>query len=154
MEERVTRLLFVCLGNICRSPLAEGVMRHLLEARGVSDRYQVESAGTSSWHNGDPPHSGSIAIARSHHIDISSQVSMAVTAAHRDVFDLFVAMDSQNRSDLLELGIAEGKVVLLLDFAGPGTPNNVPDPYYEGGFDRVFDLVHQGCEGLLEHLES
>jgi len=79
---------------------------------------------------------------------------MAVTGAHADVFDLFVAMDSQNRSDLLEMGIPERKAVLLLDFAGTETPANVPDPYYEGGFERVFDLVSQGCEGLLEHLES
>lgn len=154
MEQRATRLLFVCLGNICRSPLAEGVMRHLLETRGLSQSYSVESAGTSSWHNGEPPHSGSIAIAQANHIDISSQVSMAVTGAQRDVFDWFVAMDSQNRTDLVQMGIPEEKVVLLLDFAGPDTPANVPDPYYEGGFDLVFELVSRGCEGLLEHLES
>ncbi len=129
-------------------------MGHLLKERGLSGRYSAESAGTSSWHNGEPPHSGSIAIAQMHQIDISSQVSMAVTGAHKDVFDLFVAMDSQNRSDLLDMGIPEEKVLLLLDFAGEGTPSNVPDPYYEGGFDRVFDLVYQGCEGLLEHLET
>jgi len=129
-------------------------MCHLLEGSQLSQGYAVASAGTSSWHNGEPPHPGSIAIAHAHQIDLSGQVSAAVTGADKDLFDWFVAMDSQNRADLIEMGIPQEKVLLLLDYAGEGSPTNVPDPYYEGGFDRVFGLILQGCEGLLEHLES
>ena len=154
MSADPTRVLFVCLGNICRSPIAEGVMRDLVSKRGLQPRYTVDSAGTSSWHNGEPPHTGSIAIAQERGIDISAQVSAQVTGADRDRYDWFVAMDTQNRADLLAMGIAQERVVLLLEFVPDSGRVDVPDPYYDGGFGRVFDLVLQGCEAFLEHLES
>ena len=129
-------------------------MRHLVQERGLGDRYAVESAGTSSWHNGEPPHSGSIAVAHAHGIDISGQVSAQITGVQRHDFDLFVAMDAQNRADLIGMGIPLQQVVLLLEFGSGQGGRNVPDPYYDGGFEQVFELIYQGCEGLLEHLES
>jgi protein-tyrosine phosphatase len=129
-------------------------MRFLVKQAGVSARYEIESAGTSTWHNGESPHAGSIAAAGAHGIDISDQVSTLVRGAERGKFDLFVAMDTQNRADLLEMGIPKHQVVLLLDFGDSEGPRDVPDPYYAGGFEGVFELVYKGCEGLLEHLES
>lgn len=152
MRDSRTRILFVCLGNICRSPLAEGVFRTLLREQGLEGEFQVDSAGTGSWHNGEPPHPGSVDVAGRHGIDISAQRSRQVRGSERGDFDWWVAMDRSNAQDLQHLGLPEEAVLLLLDFAGPGTPDDVPDPYYEGGFDRTFSLVQAGCQGLLDHL--
>lgn len=155
MSTPPTSILFVCLGNICRSPLAEGIMAHLVTERGLAGQIRVDSAGTGDWHAGEPPHRGSIQVAKAHGIDISGQVARQVTEADLDRFDWLVAMDTTNRNALRHLDSGRRKwdrIVLLLDYAGDGTPRDVPDPYYEGGFDRVFDLVSRGCEGFLAHV--
>ena len=150
-----TSILFVCLGNICRSPLAEGIMRHLVAERGLSGVVQVDSAGTGDWHAGEAPHRGSIRVAMEHGIDISGQVARQVTDADFERFDWLVAMDTTNRNALRHLDPTRHtweRIVLLLDYAGDNTPRDVPDPYYDGGFERVFDLVHKGCVGFLERI--
>jgi len=144
------RILFVCLGNICRSPTAEGVMRHLLRERGLEDEVEVESAGTGAWHVGSPPDDRATDAARNRGIALEG-AARQVRPDDFEQFDLIVAMDRQNLRDLLDLAPddeARAKVRLLLDDA------DVPDPYYGGGrgFDEVLDLVEEACEQLLDEV--
>jgi len=147
-----TSVLFVCLGNICRSPLAEGIFRHLVERAGGD--YRIDSAGTGSYHQGEAPHAGSQAVALAHDVDISGQISRRVTSGDLADWDWIIAMDGSNQRDLLRLGADPARLKMLLGFAGSDAPSDVPDPYYEGGFERVYDLVAAGCEGLLTWLET
>ena len=130
-------------------------MRHLLEEQGLADQFDVESAGTGSWHVGEQPHRGSIQIADHHGIDIRMQRSQQLTAVDVQHYDWLVAMDTSNRNGIRHLdrdGVKTDRIVLLLDYAEGDAPRDVPDPYYEGGFDGVYDLVYRGCEGLLKHI--
>jgi protein-tyrosine phosphatase len=148
----VRRVLFVCLGNICRSPTAEGVMRHLLRERGLEDRVEVDSAGTGAWHIGEPPDSRSAAAARQRGIALEG-AARQVRPADFAAYDLLVAMDRSNLRDLRAIAPdeeARAKVRLLLDDA------DVPDPYYGGerGFDDVLDLVTEACERLVDEIAA
>ncbi len=152
----MTAVLMVCLGNICRSPLAEGIFKQLVAARGLDAEYRVDSAGIADHHAGELPHRGSLAVAASRGIDISDQRSRQVTRADFTQFDWLIAMDTSNRNALLHMAPPDfpaARVRLLLDFA-PYGPRDVPDPYYTGGFDAVYDLIEAGCEGLLAALEA
>ncbi len=147
------RVLMVCMGNICRSPMAEAVLRHKLEEAGVADRVLVDSAGTHSYHLGEPPHPETQAELARRGVDVGDQTSRLVTSADLDEFDFVFAMDRANLANLRELahpagGIDEvrAEVSLLLGDA------EVPDPYYEGGYERVFELVDAGCGELLERI--
>ena len=152
---RETSVLFVCLGNICRSPLAEGIFLAQLKRLDFESRFHVDSCGTGGWHAGEPPHAGSIAIARKRGIDLSKQRSRKLVQDDFSAADWIIAMDASNESDLRDAapkGFPPTRIARLLDFA-PDTPQqDVPDPYYEGGFERVFDLIETGCSGLLGHL--
>jgi protein-tyrosine phosphatase len=146
------RILFVCLGNICRSPTAEGVMRHLLRERGLEEEVHVESAGTGGWHVGAPPDERSAEAARRRGISLGG-AAQQVRPSDFDAFDLLVAMDRSNLRDLLAIApdeAARAKVRLLLDDA------DVPDPYYGGasGFDDVLALVTEACERLLDEVTA
>jgi len=153
---RPVRLLFVCLGNICRSPTAEGVMRSLVEREGVQDRVELDSAGTGAWHVGSAPDTRAAAAARARGIELDG-TARRVSAEDFEDFDMLLAMDGSNLSDLrlLAPGPQEREKVRLLrefDPAGAGAGNlDVPDPYYggDGGFEHVLDLVQAACEGLL-----
>lgn len=149
-------VLFVCMGNICRSPLAEGVLTDLADGEGVSDRITVDSAGTGGWHTGDAPDPRSIAMARRHGIDISRQRARQVTRADFEAFDLILAMDENNLANLLQLSPEKHrhKIHLFMDYAA-GYPENVPDPYYgaEDGFLDVYNMLLAGCISLLEKME-
>jgi len=150
-------ILMVCLGNICRSPLAEGIMRHLITSRGLEDQFMVDSCGTGSWHVGESPHRDSQRVAQEHGIDLSRQRSRQLSDSDIGTFDWLVAMDRSNQRGIERLdpnGSKREHTVLLLDYAGSDSPTDVPDPYYEGGFERVYDLVYEGCEGLLDHIVS
>jgi protein-tyrosine phosphatase len=155
----VTRILFVCMGNICRSPTAEGVMRSLVREAGLADRVEVDSAGTGGWHAGDPPDERAAAAARSRGIALAG-AARQIGASDFDDFDLIVAMDRDNLRDLLALAPDEEaaeKVRLLREFDPAGGGDlDVPDPYYGGarGFERVLDLVTAACRGLLDELRS
>jgi protein-tyrosine phosphatase len=153
------RVCFVCLGNICRSPTAEGVFLGLVERAALSDEVEVDSAGTGAWHTGEPADPRSRSAAARRGIPLHSR-ARCFTAEDFARFDLVVAMDRQNQRDLEALApdrAAREKVALLRDFE-PNTTGgaDVPDPYYGGdtGFDTVLDICEAACVGLLEHLRS
>ena len=153
------RILFVCMGNICRSPTAEGVMRSLLREAGLEDRIEVDSAGTGGWHAGDPPDARAAEAARARGIALDGAARQVRPSDFAD-FDLIVAMDRENLSDLLALAPDEAaaeKVRLLREFDPvAGDDLDVPDPYYGGpnGFERVLELVTAACRGLMDEVRS
>jgi protein-tyrosine phosphatase len=149
-------VLFVCLGNICRSPTAEGVFRQLLSSRNLQDLFVVDSAGTGDWHIGNPPDPRAQIAAAERGIDISNFRARQVNDRDIHRFDYVIAMDRANRQELITLvGQPHAhKVHLLLEFTDIAGLNEVPDPYYGGerGFDQVLDLIEQASEGLLQHI--
>jgi protein-tyrosine phosphatase len=156
-----TRVLFVCMGNICRSPTAEGVMRTLVEQAGLHDSVELDSAGTGAWHVGSPPDRRAAEAASARGIALDGTARQVRAQDFLD-FDLLVAMDRENLRELRQQApgeAARAKVRLLREFdpAGAGSDGlDVPDPYYgaAGGFDEVFELVHAACEGLLEQIRA
>lgn len=146
-------VLFVCLGNICRSPLAEGAFTHLVDAQGLRERFLIDSAGTSSWHVGEPPDERAREAARLAGFEIHHQRARKITAEDFHDFHYLLAMDENNLLTLKERQPpgSRSEVELLLGFANTGLME-VPDPYYGGveGFQQVLDLVGQGAKGLLE----
>lgn len=148
-------VLFVCLGNICRSPLAEGIFRDLVAKRGLSDQFTIDSCGTSSHHVGELPHRGSRKIAAQRGVALDGQTSRQLCDQDYVDFGWLVAMDSSNRSTMRHVAPSDfdqDRIVLLLDYARGDAPRDVPDPYYVGGFDVVFDMILDGCEGFLDHI--
>lgn len=146
--DKIMKILFVCLGNICRSPLAEGVAQSILEKEGLT--LVVDSAGTSNWHEGEAPCDHSIKIARQNEVDISQQRSRPVTKQDIEEFDYVVAMDAQNKIDLENFGFTN--VYKLGDFGGYRGAN-VPDPYFFPGFEgfeKVFEMVDVCVKDFLE----
>ncbi|MCC5657869.1 low molecular weight phosphotyrosine protein phosphatase [Nostoc sp. XA010] len=153
------KLLFVCLGNICRSPSAENIMNHLIEQAGLSDRILCDSAGTSSYHLGSPPDRRmSAAAATKLGIKLSGRARQFQKSDFQD-FDLILAMDQENYENILTLDQTkqyQHKVRLMCEFCSRYTLKEVPDPYYGGqeGFNRVIDLLIDACEGLLTKVRS
>lgn len=150
------KVLFVCLGNICRSPTAEGVFRHLVEAEGLDDVIGTDSAGTSDWHIGAPPDRRAQAAAKRRGIDLSDLQGRQVTAGDFDEFDYVLAMDQRNHAALSSLapnGRAD-RLHMFLSFAPGIADMEVPDPYYGGdtGFDDVLDMIEAASRGLLDHI--
>jgi protein-tyrosine phosphatase len=152
------RLLFVCLGNICRSPMAEGVFRRVAEEEGVLDRFEIDSAGLGDWHIGQAPDSRAQEAARRRGIDISAQSARQVTKADYARFDLLLAMDGSNLEDLVRLAPkpTRHKIRRFLDYAPHVGIKDVPDPFYGGreGFDHALELIEQAARGLLADLLS
>ena len=151
-----TSVLFVCLGNICRSPLAEGVFRHLVAEAGLAGRFVVDSAGTGAWHEGERADPRSIQVAAAHGVALEGRARQ-VREEDLRAFDLVVAMDRDNLAVLEELSSAAGgtaRVQLLRAFDPTADGDEVPDPYYGGpqGFEKVYRMVHAACEGLLREL--
>jgi protein-tyrosine phosphatase len=150
------RLLFVCLGNICRSPMAEGVFRRIAEEEGVLDRFEIDSAGMGDWHIGQAPDTRAQAAARKRGMDIAGQRARQVTPADYGRFDLILAMDDSNFDELIGLAPKSElhKVRLFLDYAPEAGARNVPDPFYGGseGFDHALDLIEAAARGLLAEL--
>ena len=156
--ERV-RVLFVCLGNICRSPTAEGVMRALVRDAGLEDRIELDSAGTGAWHIDEPPDARATAAARERGIALEGRARQ-VERDDFEAFDLIVAMDRSNLTDLRHIApdeSARAKIKLLRDF-DPSSDGrlDVPDPYHGGvrGFEDVLDLVERSCAALLAELRA
>lgn len=151
-----TRVLFVCMGNICRSPTAEGVFRHQLREAGLEDRIIADSAGTHAYHIGSPPDPRSRQAAARRGIEIGDLRARVVVPEDFARFDYIVAMDANNLSALQSLRGPDSRaqVGLLMDFADPAYPREVPDPYYGGrhGFEMVLDMVENGCRGLLQEI--
>lgn len=149
-------VLFVCLGNICRSPMAEGVFRQTLREHGLQDRFQVDSAGIGNWHLGKPAHKGTLKVLKEHNIPHYGR-SRQINPMDFENFQYILAMDNHNLVDLKQFNISPHKVKLFLDAAhkrGLTPLQEVPDPYYDGRFNDVFDLVKLGCEALLEEIRQ
>lgn len=147
------KILMVCLGNICRSPLAEGILASKLPA----DRFTVDSAGTGHWHVGKQPDHRSIATAKRNGLDISCQKGRLFDVSDFDRFDHIYVMDSSNLSDVLKYARNDGdreKVKMILDELFPGEKVDVPDPYYglENGFDSVYGMLDEACDAIAKQL--
>lgn len=151
------RVLFVCLGNICRSPTAEGVLRHKLREAGLADQVEVASAGTGDWHVGKAPDTRSQAAAKLRGYDLSAQRARQVTRADFASYDLILAMDNSNLRHLKALQPAQGKAELDLFLRRYQSPiDEVPDPYYDGeqGFEQVLDLIERASDLLVIELKG
>lgn len=151
------KILMVCLGNICRSPLAEGIMKHKLKQYGIDA--EVDSAGTAAYHVGEMPDPRSVQVALKNGIDITYQRARKFVKADFDRFDKIYAMDSHNYNDLLDQALTEedkNKVMMILENTDPGQYKSVPDPYYGGanGFDKVFTMLDSACEIIAKETLS
>ena len=150
------KVLFVCLGNICRSPTAEGALRRHIETEGLHDKIEVDSAGTSGWHIDEPPDKRAQVVAKQRGINLSYLRSRKVNSADFKNFDYIIAMDKQNLTDLNQSCPNEKKhaLSLLLTFAPELDRTNVPDPYYHGSFEEVFDMIELATKNLLSHIKK
>ena len=151
----MTRILMVCLGNICRSPLAHG----LLSSKLPEDKFYIDSAGTGAYHVGEPPDIRSIEVAQANNLDISSQKARQFTVADFDNFDIIFTMDTSNYSDVIALARHNSdidKVKLFLEMHPTISTKNVPDPYYGGidGFENVFSLIDETCDTIANSLKQ
>lgn len=159
------RILFVCLGNICRSPMAEAVMRHQVEQALLSDRIEVDSAGTGDWHIGHPPHEGTRKQLDQHRISHQGMKARLVTTNDFEVFDYIVCMDTNNLRDVRKLlkgeaetisegGGARKRLFTFMELLPNKGMADVPDPYYDGNFSFVYELVENGCKELLKRVQA
>ena len=146
------KILMVCLGNICRSPLAEGILRHKCEQLGLD--WHIDSAGTGKWHIGSAPDKRSIQIAAKNNIDISGQRARSIHSSDYEQFDIIFAMDTNNYRDIMHWALdkqEEAKVKLILEEIYPGEKRSVPDPYFDdNGFQQVFDMLDKACDKIIE----
>ena len=143
----------VCLGNICRSPLAEGILKHKLQNKGLD--WFVDSAGIGGWHAGELPDRRSIAIARKNGIDLTDQRARKFQPIDLDRFDLILPMDSDNFQDILSQAKTKeqrDKVKLIMNFSRPNSDEEVPDPYYDNRFEHVFNLLDEACAALISKI--
>ncbi len=145
------KILMVCLGNICRSPLAEGILKHKIREKGLD--WYVDSAGTGGWHAGELPDRRSIKVAQKFGIDITDQRARQFKTADLDNFDVILAMDGANLKDLKYYAKHpehKEKIQLIMNFARPQSNEEVPDPYYDNRFQLVYDLLDEACDGVIE----
>jgi protein-tyrosine phosphatase len=147
------RVLFVCLGNICRSPMAEAVFSHLVQQAGLEHQIAVDSAGTGDWHLGQRPHQGTLGVLARNGIAEGSRARQ-IHAGDLDAFDYVVVMDDANLANVRNLGATRARVLRLLDLVEKVEDKQVPDPYFSGDFDGVYDLVQRGCRALLTDIRS
>lgn len=148
-----TKILMVCLGNICRSPLAEGILTSMVHP----EKVEVNSAGTGNWHVGNPPDKRSIAVAYKNGIDISKQRGKHFSTYDYEIYDHIFVMDNSNYNDVIKLAKNDTerlKVSMILDEIFPGERMGVPDPYYGGdtGFDKVYEMIYTSCEKIVSRL--
>jgi protein-tyrosine phosphatase len=147
-------VLFVCLGNICRSPMAEGVFRNVLKQENLLSKVSVDSAATSSWHIGSPPHKGTLAILKKYNISAEGLVGRQLTREDFEKFDYIIGMDESNINNIFEITgkPQHPKIIRLLDLTEHN--KDVPDPYYTGNFEETYQLVTDGCQALLEKIRK
>jgi protein-tyrosine phosphatase len=157
-SDKKVSVLFVCMGNICRSPTAEGIFRKVVSDAGLAEKVHIESAGTHAYHAGAPPDHRAQAAALRRGVTLTNIRARRVAAEDFAAFDYIFAMDKDNLGELLERSPEEHreKVRLFLDFAGTGRTAEVPDPYYGGasGFELVLDMVEQASHRLLQRIQS
>lgn len=145
------RVLFVCMGNICRSPMAEAIFQKMVEDAGLCDHFEISSAATSTWEIGEPVHPGTRLILRNNQIPVSPHKrARQITPADYQHYDYILAMDGENIRAMRR----DPKVQKLMDYGTNGYPHDVPDPYYTGDFETVFDMVNDACGGLLQHIRE
>lgn len=148
----MVRVLFVCMGNICRSPMAEAIFRHQVAEAGLADQFEIDSAGTLEYHVGSRPHPGTQRVLQTHSVEVGTHRARQITPYDIKRFHYVIAMDRQNLADMQMLGVPNNGARLLLHFAPHQPLTEVPDPYYDGRFEEVFQLISQACRGLLEHI--
>lgn len=167
----MTKVLFVCMGNICRSPMAEAVFQDMVNKAGLGERFLLDSAGTGGWHEGETAHRGTLEILKKNHIPYNGRARQ-ITPSDFDTFDYILVMDRENLSAVTRFmnqrdaaakantftrDAKKPEIALFLSYANrAGTVNEreVPDPYYDGNFTEVFDLVTRGCAALLAHIRA
>lgn len=143
-------VIFVCLGNICRSPMAEAVFQHLVHEAGLADKFHIDSAGTGSWHIGEKAHRGTRAILQEHGIVYNGRARQVTGQDMADPQTYIITMDQSNSNDLRRQFGNHPNQYRLLDFSSQKAESDVPDPYYTNNFEYVYQLVVDGCRGLLE----
>ena len=149
----MVRVLFVCLGNICRSPMAEAVFAHKVRVAGLEDRIEADSAGTGDWHVGSPPHRGTLALLAKNGIEYEHRARL-ITSDDLNDFDYVLTMDDSNLRNVLALGMGKAVVRPFLEYAPGSEVREVPDPYLTGGFEGVYRLVDEAAEGLLRAIRE
>ena len=157
-ESGLVNVLFVCLGNICRSPLAEGIFLHLVNEAGLSDRFEIDSAGTGAWHVGEMPDARATIVASQHGVNLTSRARQ-ITDDDLEQFDWVIAMDRENLRNIERMALSTGsdaEIHLLREFDTDGGGDEVPDPYYGGtsGVETVYEMVHRSCQVLLDRLRT
>lgn len=157
-NNRKISVLFVCMGNICRSPTAEGLFRHIVEQNNLADLFEIDSAGTHAFHVGEPPDHRACETAESRGVDLTDLKARRVVAEDFNKFDYVLAMDKDNLGLLQELcpTASNKQLKLFLEFANGLNYDEVPDPYYGGtkGFEKVFDMLENASLGLIEHTKK
>lgn len=152
----MVKILFVCLGNICRSPMAEAVMRHFIQKEGLEGKILVDSAGTGDWHVGKPPHEGTCHILSLNQISYEGQKARQLKKDDLTSFDYIIGMDNENIGNIRRLAgyNQSGKITRLLDYLEDYPIADVPDPYYTGNFAEVYEIVSKSCENLLQEIKT
>ncbi|MBD8004684.1 low molecular weight protein-tyrosine-phosphatase [Bacillus norwichensis] len=149
----MVKVLFVCLGNICRSPMAEAIMRDLIEKEDLSKNISVDSAGTGSWHIGEPPHKGTLKKLEEYDVNTKGLIARQLSSKDFDEYDYIVGMDESNIRNISKITgqSNDPKIIRLLDLTD--AKKDVPDPYYTGDFQETYDLISEGCQVLLERIK-
>ncbi|MDH5719941.1 MAG: low molecular weight phosphotyrosine protein phosphatase [Spirochaetia bacterium] len=153
----IIQIVFVCLGNICRSPLAQGIFEKKIKEKNLEDKFVIDSAGTSGWHDGEPPHPGSVQIAKEYGAHIQHQKSRPVHMKDKDIFDYFIAMDQNNANTLhTEFAVPKEKIYKLREFDKIDPGSDVMDPFGYGpdAFDDVYKVIERSVEGFIKFLQK